>query len=174
LDAKKSDTLNVLFVGGLSQGKGLSYLFGAADLLRGRISLTVIGRRRQACPVLDRQLEQCRYIESLPNADVLSEMRRHDVLVFPSLWDGFGLVILEAMSQGIPVIASTNCGGPDVITDGEDGFIVPIRATQTIAEKLELLADDPDLLLRMKAAAHETAERYSWERYRSSLVENVV
>jgi len=169
-----SRKLRVLFVGGLTQGKGLSYLFGAKHLLKDKISLTVIGRRNRECPPLDRQLDTCRYIPSLPHNEVLKQMRSHDVLVFPSLWDGFGLVILEAMSQGIPVIASTNTGGPDVITEGEDGYIVPIRSSEAIAEKLELLANDRELLDRMKNSALETARQYSWERYQAALVKNVV
>ena len=169
-----SRKLRVLFVGGLSQAKGLSYLFHAKHMLGDRISLTVIGRRNGKCPPLDRELESCRYIPSLPHHQVLTEMRKHDVLVFPSLWDGFGLVILEALSQGIPVIASTNTGGPDVITDGKDGFIVPIRSGQAIAEKLERLANDPELLFQMKCTALKTAERYSWARYQSALVHHVL
>ena len=168
-----SRTLRVLFVGSLTQGKGLSYMFRAANLLKGKIALTVIGRRISPCAALDRQLEQCRYIPSLQHNGVLQEMQQHDVLVFPSLCDGFGLVILEALSQGIPVIASTNCGGPDVITDGVDGYIVPIRSHEAIAQKLELLANDQDLLDGMKAAALEKARKFSWERYQSMLVKNV-
>ncbi|BAN35166.1 glycosyl transferase group 1 [Sulfuricella denitrificans skB26] len=173
-DKDNSRKLKVLFVGNLSQGKGISYLFGASDLLKDKIALTVIGSRNQTCIPLDRQLEKCRYFPSLPHNEVLKEMRCHDVFVFPSLWDGFGLVILEAMSQGIPVIASTNCGGPDVITDGKDGFIVPIRSCEAIAEKLEILANDIDLLNQMKIAALETAKRYSWARYQSELVKHVI
>ena len=169
-----SNIMRVLFVGNLTQGKGLSYLFRAATLLKGKIALTVIGRRIRPCAPLDQQLERCRYISSLPHGEVLHEMQQHDVLVFPSLFDGFGLVILEAMSQGIPVIASTNCGGPDVITEGEDGYIVPIRSHDAIAEKLELLANDRGHLERMKAAALAKAKQFSWERYQSMLVNNVV
>ena len=168
-----SHSLRVLFVGSLTQGKGLSYLFRATNLLKGKVALTVIGRRIRPCAPLDRQLEQCRYISSLPHSEILQEMQLHDVLVFPSLCDGFGLVILEAMSRGIPVIATTNCGGPDVITDGKDGYIVPIRSHDTIAEKLELLANDQDLRDRMKTAALAKARQFSWERYQSTLVKNV-
>jgi glycosyltransferase involved in cell wall biosynthesis len=169
-----SPRLRVLFVGGLSQGKGLSYLFAAAESVERAISLTVIGRRNCDCAPLDEQLSKRRYIPTLPHDEVLQEMRRHDVLVFPSLCDGFGLVILEAMSQGLPVVASTNSGGPDVIEDGTDGFIVPIRSADAIAAKLELLAGDRDRLSQMKHAALATARRYTWDRYQKSLIEYVL
>lgn len=166
--------LKVLFVGSLTQGKGLSYLFDAIKLLKDKVSLTVIGRRAAPCAALDNQLQECRYVSSLPHNEILLEMQNHDVFVFPSLCDGFGLVILEAMSQGIPVIASTNSGGPDVITDGKDGFVVPIRSHNAIAEKLELLANDSVLLTEMKHAALAKAKKYSWEHYQNTLVKNVI
>lgn len=166
--------LRVLFVGSLTQGKGLSYMFHAIDMLKDKVSLTVVGRRNYPCKPLDSRLEECRYIPSLPHNKVLEKMKSHDVLVFPSLWDGFGLVILEAMSQGIPVIASTNTGGPDVIQDGVDGCIVPVRSAEAIAEKLDMLACNEDILNSMKSAALRTAARYSWERYQSEFIKNVV
>lgn len=161
--------LNVLFVGGLSQRKGLSYLLDAANLLNDKIELTIIGSRIAECAPLDAALQQYRYIPSLPHHEILKEMDRHDVFVFPSLFEGFGLVILEAMARGIPVIATPHTAGPDVITDGEDGYIVPIRSHQAIAEKLELLAGDRDLLDQLKTAALSKARLFSWAKYQNQL-----
>lgn len=168
-DFSRHKKLKVLFVGGLSQRKGLSYLFDAANLLNGKIELTIIGSRVAKCPPLDAALQQYRYIPSLPHHEILKEMDQHDVFVFPSLFEGFGLVILEAMARGIPVITTQHTAGPDVITDGEDGYIVPIRSAQAIAEKLEMLADDRDLLDRLKTAALMKAREFSWAKYQSQL-----
>ena len=98
-------------------------------------------------------------------------MGRHDVFVFPSLFEGFGLVILEAMAQGLPVITTSHTVGPDIIEDGVDGFIVPIRSSEAIAEKLELLAADRPRLEAMREAAIATARRFTWENYRRRLAE---
>ncbi len=97
-------------------------------------------------------------------------MRAHDVLVFPSLFEGFGLVVTEALSQGTPVITTPHTCGPDVLTDGEDGFIVPIRDAQAIAEKLELLHRDRERLAAMSIAARKKAETLTWESYRRGIV----
>jgi glycosyltransferase involved in cell wall biosynthesis len=165
----RNKRLKVLFVGGLSQRKGLSYLFDAANSLNDKIELTIIGSRVAHCAPLDAALQKYRYIPSLPHHEILKEMDRHDVFVFPSLFEGFGLVILEAMARGIPVIATTHTAGPDVITDGEDGYIIPVRSSQAIAEKLEMLANDSDLLNRFKTAALKKARLFSWATYQSKL-----
>ena len=100
-------------------------------------------------------------------------MSRQDVLVFPSLFEGFGLVMLEAMSRGLPVIATAHTAAPDVLTDGEDGFIVPIRSADAIVERLEQLIRDRPRLAAMKRAAREKAATLSWESYRRGIVDAV-
>jgi alpha-maltose-1-phosphate synthase len=74
-------------------------------------------------------------------------------LVLPSIEDGFGLVMAQAMACGCPVIASENSGGPDLISDGIDGFVVPIRSADSIANYLEQMAGDWPLAQRMREAA---------------------
>jgi glycosyltransferase involved in cell wall biosynthesis len=100
-------------------------------------------------------------------------MQQHDVLVLPSLFEGFGLVILEAMAQGLPVITTAHTAGPDVISQGVDGFIVPIRSAEAIAARLDQLASTPNLLREMKQAAQDKAKLQRWENYRESLLQMV-
>jgi len=102
---------------------------------------------------------------------MLREMQNHDVLVLPSLFEGFGLVILEAMAQGVPVITTSHTAGPDLIENEVDGFIVPIRSSEAIAEKLDLLASDHERLVAMKLAAKRKAALCRWEIYQQRLVE---
>ena len=167
--------LRVLFVGGLGQRKGLSYLLQAVELLKGQVELTLVGMRTaENCVPLNEALKRHRWIPTLPHEEVLREMSAHDVFIFPSLFEGFGLVILEAMSQGLPVIATEHTAGPDLIEEGKSGFIVPIRSPEGIAEKLDLLARDPALLSEMKRAALETAERHTWSQYRATLAQVVL
>lgn len=166
--------LKVLFVGGLSQRKGVADLFEAADMLGTHVELTVVGRKAvEFCAPLEAALKRHRWIESLPREKILAEMRQHDVLVFPSLFEGFGLVVTEALSQGLPVITTPHTCGPDVLTEGEDGFIVPIRNPQAISEKLELLHRDRERLAAMSEAAAKKAKSLTWERYRQGVVEVV-
>ena len=162
--------LRALFVGSLGQRKGLSYLFDAVRSLGSSVELTVIGARPLTpCPALDRQLASVRWIPSCSHREVLAEMAAHDVFVFPSLFEGFGLVLLEAMAMGLPIITTPNTAGPDLITDGVEGFIVPIRSSAAIAERLDLLRRNPDLRADMSERAQLRAREFTWEQYGESL-----
>jgi alpha-maltose-1-phosphate synthase len=169
---KPSRRLRVLFAGSLGQRKGLSYLLKAIETLGDEVELTLLGRKAAAgCAPLEAAVRKYRWRPTLSHAAVLREMQNHDVLVLPSLFEGFGLVILEAMAQGTPVITTENTAGPDIIENGTDGFIVPIRSAEAIAEKLELLARDRERVMLMKAAAKRKAQSRGWESYRNRLVE---
>jgi glycosyltransferase involved in cell wall biosynthesis len=167
--------LRVLFAGALGQRKGLSYLLDAIDGLGDSVELTLLGRKTsEVCAPLEAATKNHRWIPSVPHHEVLEEMDRHDVLVFPSLFEGMALVVLEALSRGIPVITTTHSGGSDVLRHGIDGFIVPIRSSDAIASHLEMLIRDRGLLAEMKREARITAIKYSWEAYRQRLLELVL
>ena len=162
--------LRVLYVGSLSQRKGLSYALDAVQSLGKQINLTIIGRLTSpGCRPLMAALERNRWIESLPHKQVLEQMRLHDVLVLPSLFEGFALVIGEALSQGLPVIATYNSGATEIVRDGIDGFIVPIRNSQVIAERLQQLASNRDQLAAMRQACLQRAAELSWTVYEQGL-----
>ena len=164
--------MRVLFAGSLGQRKGLSYLLRALDSLGEKVELTLLGRKTaDNCAPLEAAIRKHRWIPTLPHGDLMREMRLHDVLVLPSLFEGFGLVILEAMAQGLVVIATSHTAAPDIFADGIDGFIVPIRSAEAIAEKLQLLAADRARLREMKVAARKKAQLHRWEHYRTALAQ---
>jgi alpha-maltose-1-phosphate synthase len=155
--------LRLLYVGHLSQRKGISYLFDAMHRLGSAATLTLVGPKSgDDCPALEGELKRHTWFGSMPHERVLEVMAEHDVLVFPSLFEGFGLVILEAMAQGVPVITTTNTGGPHVIEEGVDGFVVPIRDSDAIVERVLELQGDRDRLVSMSLAALRKAEQLSW------------
>jgi starch synthase len=169
-----SGPLRVLYVGSLSQRKGIAEVFESVAAMGSHVELTLIGAKTGfECAALDKALLRHRWIPSLPRERILAEMRRHDVLVFPSLFEGFGLVVTEALSQGLPVITTSHTCGPDVIEEGVEGFLVPIRDSAAIAEKLDRLARDRNLLAEMSQAARKKARSLSWTDYRRRIVEVV-
>ncbi len=165
--------LRVLFVGSLTQRKGISYLFEAVEKLGKAVTLTVIGRKVGQSDVLDRYCSQHRWLSSLAHTEILAEMRSHDVFVFPSLFEGLALVLGEAVSQGLPVITTPNSGGTDILRDSRDGFIVPIRDSEAIAHRLMQLHEDRELLLRMSNSAREQAAHLHWQGYQDRTVANI-
>jgi len=158
--------LRVIYVGSLTQRKGIAYLAEAVQKLGSAVTLTLVGRKVGKSELLDKFCAESRWIESLPHAEILQEMSSNDVLVFPSLFEGFGLVIGEALSRGLPVITTPRTGGPDLMRDGKDGFIVPIRDSDAIAERLMQLHEDRDLLHAMSESARERAGQMSWQSYK--------
>lgn len=85
------------------------------------------------------------------------------VYVQPSVTEGFGIQVLEAMAYARPVIVSEGAGACELVEDGKEGFIVPIRDADVIKEKVEYFYDNPDEVRRMGKNAREKARKYSWE-----------
>jgi glycosyltransferase involved in cell wall biosynthesis len=172
----KSQPLKLLFVGGLSQRKGIADLFAAADHLKNHVKLTVVGKKvsDQECPALDAALAKHRWIPSLAHSAVLQLMQEHDVLVFPSLFEGFGLVITEAMSQGTPVITTDRTAGPDLIKHGENGWLIEAGSTNALQAAIEELLAKPSIIAEVGRAAMETASKRTWDVYGKELVKGII
>lgn len=163
--------LKVLFVGGLSQRKGIADLLEAVDQLKAYVELTIVGGRPDiTCPVLDAALLKHRYIPGLPHHQVLELMHEHDIFVFPSLFEGFGLVITEAMSQGTPVITTERTAGPDLITHNENGWLIKAGSPGALQEAIEKIISSPKQVALAGRAAMETAKKRPWEVYGDELV----
>jgi glycosyltransferase involved in cell wall biosynthesis len=162
----KEQPLRLLFVGGLSQRKGIADLFASVKILGAAVSLTVIGGKvTESCSILDKELARHRWIPSLPHERILEEMRAHDVFVFPSLFEGFGLVITEAMSQGTPVITTDRTAGPDLITHEEDGWLIKAGSTEALVQQLEKLVAHPEAVTAAGILAWKTAAARPWSVY---------
>jgi D-inositol-3-phosphate glycosyltransferase len=82
--------------------------------------------------------------------------------VVPSYYESFGMVALEAMACGVPVIASAVGGLPETVRDGESGLLVPDNTPAAFADGLELLLGDPELRWELSTGARALAEQYSW------------
>jgi len=165
--------LRILFAGALHQRKGIGYLIRAVDMLGRDVEVTLIGQRFAPNDVVDGACRRWRWLETIPHEQVLEIMMQSDVLVLPSLTEAFGLVVTEALACGLPVIVTPNVGASDLISDGHEGFVVPVCSAEAIAERLNQLNRDRQLLADMSRRAHATAEAHSWKSYRDRWAEAV-
>ncbi|WP_027065122.1 glycosyltransferase family 4 protein [Maribacter sp. Hel_I_7] len=170
----KTRRLKLLFVGGLTQRKGIANLFAAVETLEKHVELTIVGyKASENCKPLNEGLAKHNWIPTLSNDKVLELMRESDVLIFPSLFEGFGLVITEAMSQGTPVITTDRTAGPDIMTHNKDGWLVEAGSTEALKEQIENLLIDSKILSETSKEAIYTAENWTWEDYGQRLTETI-
>jgi glycosyltransferase involved in cell wall biosynthesis len=175
LPKKNDGRFRILFVGGLTLRKGLPYLLDAvAGLEWGNAELLLRGT-----PSADSQTLLASYRGTIPITLVppqpramLSQLYSNaSVLVLPSIEDGFGLVIGQALACGTPVIASTHTGGPDVIEEGINGLIVPAGDAERLKEALTRLHENPEMVAEMGRRARLRVERSrGWGEYGDGVV----
>jgi glycosyltransferase involved in cell wall biosynthesis len=167
--------LKLLFIGGLSQRKGIADLFTAVNKLGRHVELTIVGSKfNNNCPALNTELARHKWIPSLPHATILKIMKEHDVLVFPSLFEGFGLVITEAMAQGTPVITTERTAGPDIIEHNNNGWLIKAGDEQDLQHAIEKLLQQPQLIANAGKAAMEAARLRPWHVYGKELAEAII
>ncbi|MCP9820643.1 glycosyltransferase family 4 protein [Synechococcus sp. Cruz-9H2] len=160
----------ILFVGQVGLRKGSHVLAEACRILRGRgvpFECRVVGP--QQVDVSDPLFDGPMYLGTVARSGVAEEFRQADLFVLPTLADSFGLVHLEAMACGVPVITTPHCGS--VVRDGIDGCLVPIRDAMALADRMQQLLEDNRLRQRLGAAARERAWDYRWSRYGERLAE---
>jgi glycosyltransferase involved in cell wall biosynthesis len=152
----------VLAVGSHDLRKGTPYLLEAWK--RAAIpdaELHLVGPLRLARKFLDRYANSFRHWPHVPKSQLGLRYAAADVLAFPTLGDGFGLVIQEAMCCGTPVITTECGGGPECITDGVDGWLIPPRDIDALVERLRHCAADRDAAFAVGRAARRRAEQWT-------------
>jgi glycosyltransferase involved in cell wall biosynthesis len=166
--------LLVLAVGSQSAAKGTHYLLEAwkrADLKDARLRL--VGPMRLPESFLSRYRGLYEHVPHVPRSLIGAEYRAADLLAFPTLGDGFGLVIQEAMCSATPVLTTPCSGGPECLTEDAEGWIVPPRDVDALVERLRFAAANREALSRMGAAARRRAENWSWDDAAKTLVDGL-
>ena len=147
----KLGPLRVLTVGTVCLRKGAPYVLQCAKQMNGRAEFRWAGLI-EVTPAAERALRgRVTLLGNIPRAELAAQFGWADVFLLPSICEGSATATYEALSSGLPVIATANTGSP--VRHGEDGFIVPIRNPDAIVKTLERLLADPALLEAMKANA---------------------
>ena len=168
----KNDTLKLLFVGSMSQRKGLAHLFEAMKLLKGEpISLTILGQPSMPMEFYRKQFAAFAYFPPCPNQKVREIMRVHDALVLPSIVEGRALVQQEALSCGLPIIVTPNAGGEDLVEKGITGHLVPIRSPEKIAEAIRAMIENINHKEEIQKLCQKKATQYTWANYAQNIID---
>ena len=168
----------ILFCGTWDAMKGVDYLARAfSKMVDGRleprastdrINLTVLGGGVPADAILSAFSEAARphvtVVDSVSEEEVIAAYRSHDVMAFPSSYEGFGMVLLEAMSQRLPVVATPVGCATMLVRDGETGLTVPPRNPDALAAALDRTLADPALRAGLAERAFQRVREMSWTR----------
>jgi glycosyltransferase involved in cell wall biosynthesis len=166
--------LRLLFVGTVNQRKGIKYLLEALRLLgRAPLELTVCGRIVDDLSLFRPLADRVRVQPFVRFPELQELYRAADLFVLPSVAEGFAHVLLEALASGLPILSTTHTAAPDLITPGEQGFVVEPRRADQVASWIDWALSHRHELESMKRAARERAEHFTWQRFREGVVEAV-
>lgn len=165
---KKDNIFRVIYCGALQGKKGTHYLLRAfAELNLPNSELWLIGNPLDdMLPILKRYQDKYTALGQIPNTQLAQYYSQGSVFVLPSLEEGLAKVMIEAMACGLPVIATTNTGAEDVVREGVDGFVVPIRDVDSLKEKIQFMYENPIARQQMgqnaitRAHSEFTLEKY--------------
>lgn len=163
----------LLSVGRLDPIKGTDLLLESVAMMRTPATLIVIGGNPEGDPELERLRqrahdlglgERVRLPGAIAHTDLPTYYRAADALIVSSRYESFGMVCLEALACGTPVVAAKVGGLPSIVRDGENGILVPWRRPEAFAEQLDGLLGNPTLMRHFRAAARPSVERFDWRR----------
>jgi glycosyltransferase involved in cell wall biosynthesis len=165
---RRHDPLRVLTVGTVGLRKGAPYIAQAAQILNRKAEFRLAGTLDVSLYAQRLLSERVTLLGSVPRSEIHRQFAWADVFLLPTLCEGSATVCYEALSYGLPVITTPNAGS--VVRDGLDGFIVPIRDSAAIADRIVRFADDGDLWAAMSACALQRASEYTLGRYGERLL----
>jgi glycosyltransferase involved in cell wall biosynthesis len=160
--------LRVLTVGTVGLRKGSPYVLAAARRMKGKAQFRMVGpidTTLQAQAELRADLE---LLGAVPRSEIAQHYRWADVFLLPSVCEGSATATYEALGYGLPVICTPNVGS--VVREGIDGYILPIRDVDLIVDKLEQLANNPELRAGLVSHARQRAREFTVAAYGRQLL----
>ena len=179
-DRFQHDTPYILSIGNFIHKKGFDNLIRAFRQIRREhpdVDLIIAGdgHEREACRRLAVRLgvnDALLLLGSVQHSQVPALLNGCEIFVLPSRQEPFGIVVLEAMAAGKPVVATRVGGVPEIVTDMKDGLLVEPESPGKLAHAVKLLLSEPDLMQRLGRNGRETVKkRFSWRRVVNRYVE---
>ena len=172
LESPCKKNFELLFVGSMSQRKGLADLFEAMKVLKQEpIKLSILGQPSMPKEFYRKQFSEFEYFPTRSNQKVREIMKTHDALVLPSIVEGRALVQQEALSCGLPIIVTPNSGGEDLVMEGTTGHLVPIRSPEKIAEAIRSMMENKIHKEEIRKLCQIKAKQYSWVNYAQRIID---
>ncbi|MGV8879821.1 MAG: glycosyltransferase family 4 protein [Sphingobacteriaceae bacterium] len=171
------EKITFLYAGSQSIRKGLHILYEAwkrCDFDPDKAELIIIGKNQLPQAIRSGLSDTVKFINNLPHPELMDFYHKADVFVLPTLADGFGMVISEAMSMGVPVLTTRNSGGPDIINHQENGLLVEAGDAEALAQQMMWCFQHPQQVKEMGEKALATAKAYPWSMFRKKLMEEVL
>ena len=176
-EKKIGEKIIFMYAGNLSIGKGSHILLETwkeLKLNKKHVELWLVGKNHLPETFLTGLDDNVKFFGNIPRTDLMDTYGNAHVFVHPTLADGFGMVITEAMACGLPVIATYNCAGPDIITDKKNGLLIPADDKNALKDAISWCLSNQSKLIEMGIEAKQKAASYSWADYRKKLVEQVI
>lgn len=171
---KEDNIFRIIYCGALSLQKGVHYLLEAFTQLKlPHAELWLIGNLTDEIqPYMQKyDNEKVLHLGPFKQKELYRYYSQGSIFCLPSIQDGFGLVLLQAMACGLPIIATVNTGAPDVVEEGKHGFIIPIRDVEALKNKILYFYENQDLLKEMgKSANKHVRSSYGWEAYGEKII----
>lgn len=171
-----ADSVRILIVSRLTPRKGIRFMIRAMALLPKTARLVIVGGggERPNLEALAKEVDVTSRVEFaglITHGDLPDVYRGADIFCLPSLNEGMSNTVLEAISSGLPIVATVTGGTQELVKDGENGFFVDTGSAEDLAEKLGTLVADPGLRIRMGDASRVRAEAMSWRAVAEKYVE---
>lgn len=162
----RSEPLTFVYLGIVGEHKGVSYLFDAFEgIPAAEARLVCIGAVHIPDSIVERLPSNIELKGVVQHDEVSELLLTADVMLFPSLGDGFSLSIMEGFASGLPVVCSDNTGAADCVVEGENGFVVPTLDAEALRERIEWFCDNRDKVPQMAACARERVLDLTWDEY---------
>lgn len=172
--------LHLIYVGQIIFRKGLHHLLQVVSTeFKETCTLSVIGFYNNSNELYReyKDSENIKFLGFINHDDLINYYKKSDVFVFPTLGEGFGLVLLEAMSVGLPCIVSDLAGGDDVVDNGKNGFVFQAGNDKDLSEKILWFVNNRDKISQMGKYSSSYVKKYTWEMYYKNIqsaIENIV
>ncbi|MEM5830907.1 MAG: glycosyltransferase family 4 protein [Candidatus Aenigmatarchaeota archaeon] len=172
-EPRKDNIFRIIFVGKVCLRKGVQYLLQAYSELKLKNSeLMIVGPLSDDIKsIFEKYKNNFNYVGRVPQNELYKYYSQSSVFVLPSIEEGLAMVQLQAMACGLPVICTTNTGGEDIVRDGIDGFIIPIRDVSKLKEKILYFYENQDIARQMGQNAKERVKNgFSWNDYGEKII----